>query len=77
MCEISSAHDTDILNLDSLNMVNILSVFQPLIGEIGRVGISLALQNSILGHVESGVLWGDDDDWRTFLGKGEKNKKQM
>lgn len=52
--------------LDSLYMVNILSLFQPLIGEIRGIGISLALQNGILGHVESGVLWGDDDDWRTF-----------
>lgn len=48
-------------------MVNILSLFQPLIGEVRRVGVSLTLQNCILGHVERGVLWGDDDDWRSFL----------
>ncbi len=47
-------------------MVNVLSLFQPLIGEVRRVGVSLTLQNCILGHVESGVLWGDDDDWRSF-----------
>lgn len=56
MHEISSLHGY-FKDLDSLNMVNILSLFQPLIGEIGRVGVSLALQNCILGHVESGVLW--------------------
>lgn len=55
-------------------MVNILSLFQPLIGEVGRVGIGLALQNGILGHVESGVLWGDDDDWRTYRQSGGKDK---
>lgn len=53
-------------------MVNILSLFQPFIGEVGRVSVSLALQNCILGHVESGVLWRDDDDWGTFLAKWKK-----
>lgn len=50
-------------------MVHILSLFHPLIREVGRVSISLALQNGILGHIESGVLWRDDDDWGTFIGK--------
>lgn len=54
-------------------MVNVLSLFQPLIGEVRRVGVRLALQNCILGHVESGVLWGDDDDWRSFLQFGRKH----
>lgn len=56
----------------SLNMVNILSLFQPLIGEVGGVGISLTLKNCILGHIESGVLWGDEDDWGSF-GHSEGN----
>lgn len=47
-------------------MVNILSLFHPLIGKIGRVSICLTLQKCILGHIESGVLWGDEDDWRPF-----------
>lgn len=50
-------------------MVNILPLLQPLIGEVGGVSVSLTLQNCILGHIESGVLWGDDDDWRSF-GRG-------
>lgn len=51
---------------DLLNMVNILSLFQPLICEVRGVGISLTLQNCILGHVQSCVLWGNYDNWRTL-----------
>lgn len=49
---------------DSLNVVNVLSLFHPLICQVGGVGVSLTLQKCILGHVESGVLRGDEDDWR-------------
>lgn len=58
-------------------MVNILSLFQPLISEVRGVGISLTLQNCILGHIESGVLWGDEDDRRTFMGKLKKTDYVM
>lgn len=47
-------------------MVNVLPLFHPLIGKVGRVGISLTLEKCILGHIERGVFWGDEDDWRTF-----------
>lgn len=47
-------------------MVNILSLLHPLICQVGGVGISLTLQKCILGHVESGVLRRDEDDWRPF-----------
>lgn len=37
--------------MDSLYMINILSLLHPLVGEVGGVSIRLALQNCILGHV--------------------------
>ena len=52
---------------DSLYMVDVSRTFPPDVGHVGRVGDRLAAQQSILGHVEDGVLGGDDDDRRTCV----------
>ena len=51
----------------SLYVVDVLPVFPPLVREVRGVGVGLALQECILGHVEGGVLWGDEDDGRTWF----------
>ena len=50
----------------SLDVVDVLAVLQPLVGEVGGEGVGLALQHCILGHVERGVPRGDEDDGRTL-----------
>lgn len=49
-------------------MKNICVPQEPAVSEVGRVGLSLAGQEGILGEVDCDVLRGDHDYWRPWEG---------
>lgn len=54
-------------------MIDVLSISHPHVGHVGRICLSLAAQQGIVGHVEDGVRWGNQDNRRTCneeMGKG-------
>lgn len=59
--------------VDSLDVIHIFLAFVPHVGHVGGVSHCLALEQSILGHVERGAF-GRDDYHRRTCG-GNENKK--
>lgn len=55
--------------LYSLNVIHVGATFLPHVGHVGGVGLRLAAQKSVLGHVERGVSGGDNNDRRTCRDK--------
>lgn len=61
--------------INSLHVVDVLSIFLPDVRHVRGVGHRLAPQQCILGHIDGGALWMADNDRRTYRSTDDKTKQ--
>lgn len=61
--------------INSLHVVDVLSIFLPDVRHVRGVGHRLAPQQCILGHVDGGALWMTDNDRRTYRSTDDERKQ--